>query len=747
MYYRRLFFLFFICGILCVNAQEVSRLSYPFTSSGVPLNFPMTGGMNAPQFSEVDYNNDGVMDLFVFDRAGDVLLPFRNSGNAYEFKSFYAKNFPDGLNNWVLLRDYDKDGVMDIFGYSDNPGVDGVIVYKGYYDANDEIRFNRFNFYDLPQNIIPIQQQGGSYTNLYISFEDLPGIADMDGDGDLDILTFGIGGGYINLYNNQSVEMGFGLDSLIFELETNCWGYVYESGINEPLDTSAVIGDCPGQRPEGNISDRHAGSTLCPIDENNDGDKEVLIGDVSFTNLNFLINNGTAEEAHITEQDTFWPSYDVSANIPIFPAAYHLDLDFDGIKDVVAAPNLSRNAENYFNSWFYKNVGTNEDMTFEFQQNDFLIQHMVDHGDGSHPEFIDINQDGLLDLLVGTFSFFVPGGAKDPRIAYYQNVGTLDQPAFNLVDDDYLNMSAFATTSLTFSPTSGDLDGDGDLDLLIGEEFGGLFYAENTAGPGNPMTFAPLVFSYFDIDVGQASAPFIVDLNRDGLLDLVVGERNGNVNYFQNVGTVTEPQFDSDFAALPNIEKLGDIDTRILGSTTGYSTPIVLDFDAGYVIISGSRNGKFYVYNNIDGNLSGEFDLIDGDYGGLKREGANTNLTMADLNNDGVYEIMVGNTRGGISGFQSTFNLDGTLGENNYPSNKSISIFPNPANNFITIQTQFDPGNNTIYRLHDTVGKIVKEGNIYTQKAFIGLNEIPSGIYFLEVKNGVESFVEKVVVQ
>ncbi len=745
MFSKNLFFLFFLISSFCLQAQEVSRLSYPFTSSGVPLNFPMTGGMNAPQFSEIDYNNDGIMDLFAFDRAGDVMLTFRNSGNAYEFKSFYAKNFPDGLNHWVLLRDYDQDGVMDIFGYSDVPGVDGVIVYKGYYDSNDEIRFNRFNFYELTQNIIPIQQQGGSFTNLYVSFEDIPGIADMDGDGDLDILTFGIGGGYIYLYTNQSVEMGYGLDSLIFNLETNCWGYVYESGQTEVIDTSGVIGDCPGQKPDGIISDRHAGSTLCPFDENNDGDKEVLIGDVSFPNLNLLINNDTADEAHIVDQDVFWPSYDMSAYIPIFPAAYHLDMDFDGVKDIIASPNLAGNAEDYYNMWFYKNVGTNENKTFEFQQSDYLINHMVDHGTGSHPEFVDINQDGLLDLLIGTFSFFVPGGGKDPRIAYYQNVGNATQPAYELINDDYLNMSTFMSTAITFSPTAGDLDGDGDLDLLIGEEYGGLFYAENTAGPGNPMTFAPLVFSYFDIDVGQASAPYIVDLNRDGLLDLVVGERNGNVNYFQNTGTATSPMFNGDPTVAPNIEKLGDIDTRVLGSTSGYSTPIVLDFATGYVIITGSKNGKFEIYNNIDGNLNGEFDEIDSDYGGLTREGFRTNVTMADINNDGIYEMMIGNSRGGISGFQSSFNLDGTLDAVDFPNDNSIYVFPNPANEFITIQTQIPPGNNTTYVLYDTVGKQIKKGNIYTQKAIVSLKDMPAGVYFLEVRNGGDRFVEKVV--
>jgi hypothetical protein len=40
----------------------------------------------------------------------------------------------------MILRDYNDDGIQDLFAYSDVPGIDGILVYKGYYE-NDRIAF------------------------------------------------------------------------------------------------------------------------------------------------------------------------------------------------------------------------------------------------------------------------------------------------------------------------------------------------------------------------------------------------------------------------------------------------------------------------------------------------------------------------------------------------------------------------------------------------------------------------------
>ena len=87
--------------------------------NGDTLKNPWAGGFNAVQFSEIDLNLDGINDLFVFDRTGNRISTFINSGEAnqitYTHDPSYIQYFPTGLHDWVLLRDYNCDGKMDIF--------------------------------------------------------------------------------------------------------------------------------------------------------------------------------------------------------------------------------------------------------------------------------------------------------------------------------------------------------------------------------------------------------------------------------------------------------------------------------------------------------------------------------------------------------------------------------------------------------------------------------------------------------
>ncbi|MDX5321096.1 MAG: VCBS repeat-containing protein, partial [Bacteroidota bacterium] len=91
---------------------------------------PFIGGFVAPQFSEIDLNNDGVKDLFVFDRSGNKVLTFINEGKAGQVSYVHAPKYEfafPALRNWVLLRDYNCDGKEDIFSGSIQHGV---TVYK-----------------------------------------------------------------------------------------------------------------------------------------------------------------------------------------------------------------------------------------------------------------------------------------------------------------------------------------------------------------------------------------------------------------------------------------------------------------------------------------------------------------------------------------------------------------------------------------------------------------------------------------
>jgi hypothetical protein len=730
-------------------SQITGRLAVEFIIDGNTLANPLTGGLNAPQLSEVDLDEDGLMDLYIFDRIGNRHLTFLNSGessgNIYTYAPEFEANFPS-VNGWLLLRDYDGDGIMDIFAYSDQI-VSGVIVFKGFYE-DGKINFIRINFDEL-LNMIFVPIPSGGSTQLYISEIDVPAIDDIDCDGDLDIMTFSVGGGYIDWYKNVSVESGFGMDSLHYELETNCWGGIFESGISNELNLAAVPGDCFEGFWDGEIVDeRHAGSTLLTFDRDGDGDKELALGDISFTNLILLDNGGDCEEAWFNDQESNFPAEDVAVDMPIFPAGFYLDVDNDGLKDLLVSPNSTTASEDFNALWFYKNTGSTSLPNFDLQQKNFLIDQMVDFGSGAQPAFVDYNADGLLDLVVGNYSYFVPFGERDPRLFLFLNTGTAEDPEFTLEDDDFLGMSQYAQSSYNFAPTFGDLDGDGDKDIIIGEQFGQLFYGENTAGPGNPISITGVTYNYLEINVGQASVPQVVDLNRDGLKDLVIGEKNGNVNYFVNTGTTTSPAFESDPSVAPNNFFLGGIDTRIPGYSTGHSAPFIIDSETeGFKIYTGSEIGRIEVYSGIDGNLDGTFVAETENFGALA-EGIRTHLVMEDLNNDGLLEVILGNFAGGLEIFGTDIPKYVNVATENPNVLTGLRVFPNPANDKINLlldnEQDFTEKSITIY---DKLGRQCFNTDWDSNAIDLNVSNFASGVYFIEIISNGQQLVEKLVIE
>lgn len=728
-------FLAFNFVISAFFAQDFPRYDIDFVKDNKTLMFPLAGGLNNPQLSAVDLNEDGLDDLLVFDRVGDVLLPFLSDGTKYNFAPEYTAYFPN-IKNWLLLRDYNGDGIMDLFGDSDVPGVDGILVYTGYYE-NGHIAYKRFNF-NWIYNIISFKLPSGSRTQLYVSKIDYPAIDDVDCDGDLDILTFNLGGGYVELYANRSVERGFGRDSLIFELTEDCWGGFFESGFNRKIDLSPTKDGCARRLDE--VVLRHTGSTLLTFDVDGDGDKELILGDLTFNNLTLLTNGGNCQTAWMTQQDTIYPSYNVPFNVPTFPAAFYLDLNFDGKKDLAAAPNQALISEDRQPLWRYENTGTNANPRFELRQKDFLVNEMMDIGTGANPTFVDYNADGLLDLVVGNNYVFQTSGAHQASLFLFENIGTTTAPKFNLVDEDYLSMSRFSSNTVNFAPTFGDLDGDGDLDALVGEDQGRLFYAENKAGAGKPLVFGDWQYGYQNIDVGISSTPFIADVNRDGLPDLLIGERNGNINYFQNIGTKDNAQFNASQTTAPNTERFGYVDARVPGYVAGYSAPVLVDVQGKYYLLTGTDVGEIELYGDVETNIYDTLTTETEHFGNIN-VGAQTRIALADLDQDGLLEMVVGNERGGLSAFKTNLPSSGTVPTTEPIENVDIQIMPNPATT--TVQIVVNDYNNSpkSLQLFNLAGQLILQKSWKNASLDLDISYLQPGIYIakIELRGRVET--------
>ena len=150
---------------------------------------------------------------------------------------------------------------------------------------------------------------------------------------------------------------------------------------------------------------------------------------------------------------------------------------------------------------------------------------------------LDFDGDKDLDLLAGGETAFF----------YFENKGTVSAPNFPSVIANPFGLES-PSGSKTLIPTFGDLDGDGDLDLMSGDFNGRLFFYKNSGSVKSPLLEAPMLnpFGYMK-PAGNAVflAPVIDDANKDGLHDLWVGYNPGAILLFTNKGTSNVPAFGS----------------------------------------------------------------------------------------------------------------------------------------------------------------------------------------------------------
>jgi len=398
-----LFVSFFLVIGNYVTAQKFQRLYVPVETDDRELLNPWAGGLNSPQFSMGDLNEDGKSDIYIFDRNSNFQTAFINEGTAenpiYRYAPQLEQIFPKALN-FAMLRDFNQDGIMDLFAHSGDEFTSGYKVYQGRFEGG-LLMFDRIKFNHIELDLLTYPDSStGEDRLIYTSKVDFPAIDDIDGDGDLDIVT-NQGDSYLYYFKNVTLEQGFTTDTLIFELEDECWGKFFIDGSGSEFSLSTESSECSAGLVGKSDEKRHGGSTVTTFDIDGDDDKEVFYGDATNPAIICAKNGGTTTEAWMIEQDTIFPNYDIPIYIPDFAATFHVDIDGDGVKDLLAAPNLPFNGPDIESAWLYKNTNTNEAPNFELQTKKFLIEDMIDVGTGAHPTFIDYNADGLTDLVVG----------------------------------------------------------------------------------------------------------------------------------------------------------------------------------------------------------------------------------------------------------------------------------------------------------------------------------------------------------
>jgi large repetitive protein len=539
---------------------------------GIPVNVgfqipeAFTGGLDSPKPDLIDLDNDGDLDLLIVQPDGGI-THFRNIGGPSAFVFRFATDDLQGIDarTWATYADIDDDGDLDLFT-----------------DGNGTVAFHRNvgnpsqPFWQLVTNNFQGIENSG--------FGNTPSFVDVDGDGDLDYLEMEQNFGTARFYRNSGTPV-----NADFDFVTNTFGCIdtFVGIQGAPGPVGAAAGGAPGREAD----PQHGISVISTVDIDDDNDVDIMIGDLVNPNLWYFRNTpgqcvpactpSTVCYTKIT--DSFLPIETLGLNHARFG-----DLDNDDDFDLlIGVTNQGATIDNLI---YFINSGTPQ--APNYVPVDLNLIKAIDVGRGSHPAGGDLNGDGRRDLFIGGESGMIEhfrnvgtptapslvlqspledqndvpidvglssapvlidhegdgdldlfvGTGSPARVRFYRNTGTPLQASFALINSQFGNVQA----DFNAAPALGDLDDDGDLDLLVGE-FGvtnnpRLFYMRNDGTTQAPIWVmvsdnTPNTFIYAQrVYTGELS-PELFDIDADGDLDLFLGERDGNVNFYRNTGT------------------------------------------------------------------------------------------------------------------------------------------------------------------------------------------------------------------
>jgi FG-GAP-like repeat len=372
---------------------------------------------------------------------------------------------------------------------------------------------------------------------------------------------------------------------------------------------------------------------------------DINSGSLLVTGTDFLALAGTNNDINpskLTITGEGGTSYTLtSANVDLtnstsFTVALNA-ADKTALKSIITKKGTQSNSNNTYNlaaaeDWnagaapFFDADLTNNGLTAVadpiFNPNPFGITNV---GANSTPTFGDIDGNGTLDAFIGN---------QAGNTLFFKNTGTTTAPAFAPA---VANPFGLTSGVVFYAPTLVDIDGNGTLDIFVGGLLGNTQFFKNT-GTNTAPAFAPAVSNPFGLSsVGGESAPTFADIDGDGKLDAMMGNTAGDTIFFKNTGTTTAPAF---APAVTNPFGLTSVGNDSKPTFTD------VDGDGTLDAVIGNRTGDTLFFRNIGTKTVPAFAPAVTNPFGVTNVGSDSAPAIVDINGDGTLETFVGNSAG-----------------------------------------------------------------------------------------------------
>ncbi len=566
----------FVCerfGNIQFQRNTGSAASPAFATATInPFGLTDVGSYGRPSFADID--GDGDLDAFFGIQPGNVVLQL-NTGTASSPAFGAATTNPYGLLNVGAF--YASPSFVDI----DNDGdLDALL---GNYAGNTVVQLNTGSATNPRFGAATVNPYGLQDVGFFFNKASLT-VVDIDGDGDLDVL---IG----DLDANITVQLNTANPVAAVTTATANGTYGVGSVINLRIvfSENVIVTGTPSIALETGATDRaavytsgsgtttltfsytvRAGDTAADLDVFNASALKLNGGSITDAagnnavltlaapgatgslgaNANIVIDGVVPRGAL-----TFVPVLAVAtispyglADVGFGASPSFVDIDGDGDLDALIG-------ERYGNTLLHLNTGSASNPAFATATTN--PYGLSDVGTFASLSLIDIDGDGDLDALIGE---------RNGNVVVQLNIGSATSPVFGAATNRPYGL---ANVGFYARPSFGDIDGDGDLDALIGNSVGNTLVQLNTGSATSPAFGAATTNPYNLRYVVFFASPSLVDIDGDGDLDVLIGNSDGNTVVQMNTGSATRPAFSS-----------GTTNPYGLGSVANLAVPTMVDIDS-----------------------------------------------------------------------------------------------------------------------------------------------------------------------